>query len=172
MATAILHQTQNEIHHGSPEEAAILAVIERMARARYDKDAAAIAAPYAPGAAVYNLAPPLEHRGVDVAQTQAWLDTWDGPITIEPRHFHIAVSGDMAVAWGYLRMEGTKIHPPAKPNFWMRETLVLDRRAGAWTIVHEHTSVPFYMDATTRPAFDLHPPALDQDAEDRAPTSR
>lgn len=40
----------------------------------------------------------------------------------------------------------------------MRETLCLERQgSGEWKIVHEHTSVPFYMDATLRPAFDLEP---------------
>jgi PhnB protein len=42
-------------------------------------------------------------------------------------------------------------------NFWMRETLCLARRGSGWRIVHEHTSVPFYMDASLRPAFDLEP---------------
>jgi len=151
MATAIA------IDRKSQEEAAILDVIHGMAQARYRKDAAAIAAPYAEDAAVYNLAPPLTHHGVDVAETQAWLETWEGPITIEPRNFEVTVAGDTAVAWGFMRMQGTKIDPPAKVNFWMRETLVLERRGGAWAIVHEHTSVPFYMDASTRPAFDLQP---------------
>jgi ketosteroid isomerase-like protein len=39
----------------------------------------------------------------------------------------------------------------------MRETLCLERQGGGWRIVHEHTSVPFYMDAALRPAFDLQP---------------
>lgn len=149
--------TWNETSEQTQDEAAILELIAEMAQARFNKDAAAIAAPYAKDAAIYNLAPPLEHRGIDVAETQAWLETWEGPITVEPRGFHVTVSGDTAVAWGYMRMQGTKIDPPAKPNFWMRETLVLERRGGAWMIVHEHTSVPFYMDASTRPAFDLQP---------------
>jgi ketosteroid isomerase-like protein len=153
MATATLHETNSQTR----DEAAILDLIEGMARARFNKDAAAIAAPYASDAAIYNLAPPLAHRGVDVAATQAWLNTWDGPITIEPRGFRVTVAGDTAVAHGYMRMQGTKIDPPATPNFWMRETLVLERRADGWTIVHEHTSVPFYMDASNRPAFDLQP---------------
>jgi ketosteroid isomerase-like protein len=153
MATATLHETSEKTR----DEAAILEVIAGMALARFNMDAAAIAAPYASDAAIYNLAPPLQHRGVDVAATQAWLDTWDGRITIEPRGFKVTVAGDTAVAYGYMRMQGTKIDPPAKPDFWMRETLVLERRGDAWTIVHEHTSVPFYMDASTRPAFDLQP---------------
>ena len=149
MTTATMQATR--------EEAAILDLIAGMAQARFNKDAAAIVAPYAADAAVYNLAPPLRHHGANQAQTQAWLDTWEGPITIEPRDFQVTVSGDTAVAWGYMRMQGTKIDPPAKPDFWMRETLVFERRGGGWTIVHEHTSVPFYMDASTRPAFDLQP---------------
>ncbi|MGC2638394.1 MAG: nuclear transport factor 2 family protein [Acidobacteriaceae bacterium] len=153
MATATWHATGEQTR----DEADVRDVIAGMAQARFNKDAAAIVAPYADDAAVYNLAPPLEHRGANQIQTQAWLDTWEGPITIEPRGFHVTVSGDTAVAWGFMRMEGTKIDPPAKPNFWMRETLVFERRAGAWIIVHEHTSVPFYMDGSTRPAFDLQP---------------
>jgi ketosteroid isomerase-like protein len=149
MATATLTHTK--------DEAAILEVIAGMARARYEKNAAAIAAPYASDAAIYSLAPPLEHRGIDLAAIQAWLNTWDGPITIEPRDFKVTVAGDTAIAHGFMRMQGTKIDPPAKPNFWMRETLVLERRGSAWTIVHEHTSVPFYMDASNRPALDLQP---------------
>ena len=42
-------------------------------------------------------------------------------------------------------------------SFWMRETLCLKRREEEWRIVHEHTSVPFYMDGSLRPAFDLKP---------------
>ncbi|MGA7522796.1 MAG: nuclear transport factor 2 family protein [Acidobacteriaceae bacterium] len=139
------------------DEAAIREVIAGMAKARYDKDAEAIAAPYTRDAAIFNLAPPLLHTGINLPETRGWLDTWDGPIIIEPRDFSVTVAGDTAVAWGYMRMQGTKIDPPAKPNFWMRETLVLERRGGTWRIVHEHTSVPFYMDASTRPAFDLQP---------------
>ena len=33
----------------------------------------------------------------------------------------------------------------------------LPRQRAAWRIVHEHTWVPLYMDASLRPAFDLQP---------------
>jgi len=39
----------------------------------------------------------------------------------------------------------------------MRTTVCLHRDGGEWRIVHEHTSVPFCMDGTLRPAFDLKP---------------
>jgi ketosteroid isomerase-like protein len=97
------------------------------------------------------------HRGIDVDETQAWLDTWATPITIEPRDFTVTIAGDSAFAYGYMRMQGLKKGADHEVNFWMRETLCLERDGGGWRIVHEHTSVPFYMDASTRPAFDLEP---------------
>jgi ketosteroid isomerase-like protein len=42
-------------------------------------------------------------------------------------------------------------------SFWMRATMCFERINGTWRIVHEHTSVPFYMDGSLRPAFDLQP---------------
>jgi ketosteroid isomerase-like protein len=139
------------------DEADVLDLIAGMAKARYEKNASAIAAPYANQAAIYNLAPPLIHHGVDINETQAWLDTWAGPITIEPRGFVVTIAGDTAFAYGYMPMQGRKKGADHDVNFWMRETLCLQRTDDAWRIVHEHTSVPFYMDATTRPAFDLEP---------------
>jgi PhnB protein len=69
----------------------------------------------------------------------------------------VTVSGDLAVCHGYLRMQGKKKGAGNGVNFWMRETLCLERRQDQWHIVHEHTSVPFYMDGSLRPAFDLKP---------------
>jgi ketosteroid isomerase-like protein len=54
-------------------------------------------------------------------------------------------------------MDGNKKGVDQRVSFWMRETLCLLRKGEAWQIVHEHTSVPFYMDGSLRPAFDLQP---------------
>lgn len=137
----------------------IIALIEDMAKARYSKDPHAIAASYIPDAVIFSLAPPLLHRGIDIAETQAWLDTWEGPIEIEPRDFRVTVSGDIAFCHGYMRMAGKKKGVDQPVSFWMRETLALHREETGWKIIHEHTSVPFYMDGSLRPAFDLQPMA-------------
>jgi ketosteroid isomerase-like protein len=76
---------------------------------------------------------------------------------LEPRDFKVTVSGDSAFCFGFLHMRGTKKGAEGAVRFWMRETLCLLRIDGEWKIVHEHTSVPFYMDGTFRPAFDLQP---------------
>lgn len=141
------------------DEQEIRALMESIHRAHHEKNAADITSAYAPDAAFFSLAPPLQHRGRDLRETQQWLDTWATPIEITAQNFSIRVSGDLAFAHGFLRMQGTKIGAEKAVDFWMRETLCFERTVGAWRIVHEHTSVPFYMDASTRPAFDLKPDA-------------
>ena len=141
----------------SKEEADIRALVESIHKAHHDKDAAAIVAPYAQGAVVCDLAPPLSHRGADLQAKKAWLDTWEGPIDRESRDLNITVSDDFAFCHGFYRLSGTPKAAGRHISFWMRATVCLHRDGDAWRIVHEHTSVPFYMDGTLRPAFDLQP---------------
>jgi ketosteroid isomerase-like protein len=155
MSTATLNSSPKA--QVANDQADILAVLEGMKKSRHDKDVHALAAPYTTDAAIFNLAPPLAHRGIDTAETQAWLDSWQGPVEITPRDFQIHVSGDIAFCHGYLRMEGIKKGMDHLISFWMRETVCLERKGDSWRIVHEHTSVPFYMDGSARPAFDLKP---------------
>jgi ketosteroid isomerase-like protein len=141
----------------STDEAQILAVIEALRQAHLDKNAGLFAAQFAADADLFNLAPPLVHHGIDFGEKQAWMDSWATPIEIESRDLNVTVSDDLAFCHGFLHMSGTKKGTDIPVNFWMRETLCLARRGSGWRIVHEHTSVPFYMDASLRPAFDLEP---------------
>ena len=141
----------------SNDEADILALIDSINKAHYTKDAAAIAAPYRSSAVVCDLAPPLSHRGIDVREKQAWLESWDGPIERDSRDLRVSVSGDLAVCQGFYKLSGTPRAAGRAVSFWMRATVCLSKDSGAWQIVHEHTSVPFYMDGSPRPAFDLEP---------------
>ena len=141
----------------SKDEADILALAESLIEANHDKDAAAFAAPFALDAAVFNLAPPLIHHGIDLQEKQAWFDSWATPVDLESRDFKITVSGNMAFCHGFLHMTGTKKDSEGRVGFWMRQTLCFERIGGVWKIVHEHASVPFYMDGSLRPAFDLQP---------------
>jgi ketosteroid isomerase-like protein len=141
----------------STAEGEIRGLIASLHQAHHDKDAAAIVAAYEPNATLYTLAPPLAYRGVDLKEKQAWLDGWDGPIEIESRDLKVTVSGDSAFAYGFVQMKGTPKTAGEEVSFWMRLTVCLRHEAGAWRIVHEHESVPFYMDATQRAAFDLKP---------------
>ena len=141
----------------SRDEADIRALVETIDKAHHSRDAAAIVAPYAQDAVVWDLAPPLCHRGTDPQAKQAWLDTWEGPIDRESRDLNITVSGDFAFCHGFYRLGGTPKAAGRPISFWMRATVCLNRDGGAWRIVPEHTSVPFYTDGSLRPAFDLQP---------------
>lgn len=147
---------EQERDQTTTEQLAILTLLNSMKRANYEKNVAAFAAAYTNDAAVYNLAPPLAHHGIDPAEKQAWFDSWEGPVEIESKDMQITVNGNFAYVHGYMHLSGTKKGVAQAVNFWMRETLCLEKR-GEWKIVHEHTSVPFYMDASLRPAFDLKP---------------
>jgi len=138
-------------------ETQIRALLESVRQAHHDKDAAALVAPFTRDADIYDLSPPLVHHGMDRAHKQAWLDSWEGPIELEPRDFKITVNGDLAFCNGFYRMSGTPKAAGRPISFWMRATVCFERDGSAWQIVHEHTSVPFYMDGTLRPAFDLEP---------------
>ena len=97
------------------------------------------------------------HVGMKTNEIQAWLDTWEGPIEREVRDLKIAVTGDFALVHGYYRLGGTPKSAGRPISFWMRATMALRREENGWQIVHEHVSVPFYMDGSLRPAFDLQP---------------
>jgi ketosteroid isomerase-like protein len=153
MSTAMLNIRPTQY---TKDEAAVLAVIETIRQAHLDKDAAIFVAQFAPDAAVYNLAPPLVHHGINLDEKRAWFDSWATPVEIEGRDFKVSVSGDFAFCHGFLHMSGTKKGADGPVSFWMRETACLQRQGSGWQIVHEHTSVPFYM-ASVRPAFDLEP---------------
>jgi ketosteroid isomerase-like protein len=136
-------------------ESEITGVMEAISQGLRNKDAAAIVAQYTPDALLFDLAPPLAHR-IDKSQLEQWLDTWDGPVSQQLRDMKIIVRGDFAFAYGFVHVSArTKSGEDAA--WWMRATSCLARQNGRWKIVHEHTSVPFYMDGSFRVALDLTP---------------
>jgi ketosteroid isomerase-like protein len=139
------------------DQAEILALLDALRRAHHDRDAAGIAAAFAPEAVICDLSPPLSHHGVDVAAKQAWLDSWDGPIELDTPPGTLMISGDLAIHYGFTRMSGRPRAAGREVGFWLRDTIVLRRENGRWRIVHLHSSVPFHMDGSLRPAFDLAP---------------
>ncbi len=142
-----------------PDEAEIRALVAAVQRGHRDKDAAAIRAAYAEDVVTFDLAPPLRSvMDSDSGALQAWLDTWDGPIELTDRDLAIEIDGDLACAYGYSRLGGKQAGGEAV-TLWLRLTLCLRRREGAWQVVHEHSSVPFRMDGSFKAALDLEPEA-------------
>ena len=137
------------------DETAIIELLDRVTTAYRERDPDAVVAADAPDAEIYDLAPPLRQRRSrdDVA---AWLEGWHGPVEQEFKDLRVQVDGDVAFAYGLARVRATTVDGPAA-QWWMRYTAGLRRSNGQWRIVHEHSSVPFYMDGSFRAAIDLEP---------------
>ena len=137
------------------DRAEIEALLSGLAAAHAERDAAAIAVAYAPDAVIYDLAPPLGRRGIDVDKVAAWLDTWESPIQVEAKDEALTIAADAAFSSALVRMRGRQ--GGADQDLWFRSTLCFSKQAEGWRIVHEHTSTPFYMDGSYRAAVDLKP---------------
>lgn len=137
------------------EHAEIDGLFSRLSKAHADKDPDAIADAYAADAVIYDLAPPLGRRGMKRSEVAAWLATWDGPILIETRDADLTLEGGLAFSTALTRMRGRQ--GGVDQDIWFRATMCLRRGKAGWRIVHEHTSVPFYMDGSYRAATDLVP---------------
>lgn len=136
----------------------ITALCRRLGQAHHDKDAGAIVGCYAIDAVIYSLAPPLKDK-IDHAGTIAWLATWDGPITFDAEDVDLVVGDGLAWSTALNRMRGTKTDG-TKEDIWFRTTMCFRKIDGAWRIVHDHSSTPFYMDGSLKAAVDLKPPTL------------
>jgi ketosteroid isomerase-like protein len=141
------------------DETQIRMLVQRWTNAIRTKDADGVLAPCAPDLVKFDLAPPLATAGpqaLDRADLESWFSTWRGPIGFDLRDLSITVGDDLALCHGFVRISGTKTDGEWN-DVWARQTLCLRRTGGAWRIVHEHTSVPFYMDGSARAAIDLQP---------------
>lgn len=138
------------------DRAQIDALFEQLNRAYADHNADAIVAAYTRDAVIYDLAPPLMHRGLDAKYLAEWLATWEGPLGMDMQDFDITIDEYLAVATALSKMYGTKKEDGYK-EFWVRTTFALRKIHGQWLISHDHASVPFYMDGSFRAAVDLTP---------------
>jgi uncharacterized protein (TIGR02246 family) len=137
------------------EKAEIEALLQQIARAHVDHDADAIVEAYTADAVIYDLAPPLGRRGMNRNSVVDWLAGWAGPIRIDAHDVNLIVDGHLAFVSALNRIRGRQ--GGAEQDIWYRTTMCLRKIGGRWRIVHDHSSVPFYMDGSYRAAVDLKP---------------
>lgn len=121
------------------------------------RDTKAIMALYAPDVIAYDVTPPLQYVG-KASYTKDWAGYfagYKGPMHIEFRDCHISASGDIAILFCLLHVNGTLTN--GKPaSIWLRNTTALRRVNGHWLDFHDHVSIP--ADFATGKALDnLHP---------------
>jgi ketosteroid isomerase-like protein len=147
----------SNIERDSRSEKAVLDRIESWTRSLRAKDVAGVMSHYAPGALAFDLAPPLTHRCDEIRKgLEAWFPTWDGPIGYEVSDLAVTATSELAFAHGLSRLTGKRTNGE-QTDVWFRTTVCLQKVGGDWAIVHQHTSVPFYMDGSYRAAVDLRP---------------
>ena len=141
------------------DEQQIREVIESQLAALSAKDVEGSINVYAKDNVMYTLAPPLRSQNDDIDSAtkavQDWFDTWEGPLKYETSELQINVSGDLAYSISLRRMIGDQ--KGKHVDMWFRKSLVFERIDGQWKIVHDHESVPFYMDGSLKAAVDLKP---------------
>jgi PhnB protein len=136
------------------QEAQIRTVIDTWAEAIRNKDAGGVVRHHEPGFVHFSLAPPLKSTPADTKDLEAWFDTWRGPIGYEFHDLNITAGDDTAFSHALIRLSGTKVDGQAN-EVWFRHTFGFRKTGGGWKIVHEHESVPFYMDGSYKAAVDL-----------------
>jgi PhnB protein len=143
------------------DETNIRRLVATHVAALHDKNVAAAMANVDENILSFDLAPPLANRGAATYRRnlEAWFPTWDGPIDYEQANLEVTIGGDVAFTTAYNRLGGAK-SGQGTHHLWVRITAGLKRIEGRWRIVHEHVSVPFYMDGSLKAAVDLSPPAL------------
>ncbi|WP_338426607.1 YybH family protein [Sphingopyxis kveilinensis] len=122
-------------------------------------EANAAVAATAVGATSFELQPPLSFThdpAAAAADLDEWFTTWNGRVTTHMVDPEILVSGDLAVAYGLATIAGDK-KGEGPIHLWFRRTVVLERSAGGWQIVHQHSSVPMMMDGSGLAAVHLKP---------------
>lgn len=139
----------------TPEEQ-IREIIDDWTQALHDKDIDRLWSHYAPGILSFDLAPPLQHGREMKKELEEWFETWRGPIGYEIRGLTVAASGDVAFSHSLNRMHGIRTDGE-ETDVWLRATLCFRKIDGDWKVIHEHTSVPLYMDGSNRAAVDLTP---------------
>lgn len=137
-------------------EAQIRALIDSWSKALRDKDARGMVAHHADGFVQFSLAPPLLSAAADAKGLDAWFATWRGGLGYELHDLGLTVADAAAFSHSLNRLSGTKTDGE-KIDLWFRQTLGFRKLGAVWKMVHEHESVPFYMDGSYRAAVDLEP---------------
>ena len=123
-----------------------------------DKNIDAVMAHYAKDILVFDLAPPLQYAGIDAYRKnfEEWFSSFQGSIGYEITELMINSDGEAAFSRSLNRITGKRTNGE-QTDVWVRATVGFGRIDGKWTIVHEHFSVPFYMQPPFKAALDLKP---------------
>src|SRR5947207_115428 len=126
-------------------QADIKALEDRFIAAVKAKDLDGIMKVYVPGQTlfVFDVVPPRQYVGAAAYRKdwQTFLDTFEGPITVELTDLDVAADRNLAYSHSIQRVAGTD-KQGKKLDLTVRVTDVYKKARGRWYIIHEHVSVP------------------------------
>jgi uncharacterized protein (TIGR02246 family) len=148
----------NTAASNSREDAQVRALVERWADAIRAKDVEGVLSRYGRDIVSFDLAPPLAHVGSHSLRKglEGWFRTFRGPVGYEVRELAVTAGPDLAFCRSLNRIAGARTDG-TETDVWVRMTLCCRKIGDSWKIVHEHASVPFYMDGSFKAAVDLTP---------------
>jgi uncharacterized protein (TIGR02246 family) len=128
----------------------IRALEERFVAAFKARDVDAIMKAYAPDQTlvVFDVVPPRQYVGAAAYRKdwQTFLDSFEGPITVELTDLDVAADRNLAYSHSIQRVAGTD-KQGKKLDLTVRVTDVYKKSRGRWLVIHEHVSVPVDLDA-------------------------
>jgi ketosteroid isomerase-like protein len=77
-------------------------------------------------------------------------------IGLEERDLVVTAGDNVAFSTSLTHMTGAKTDG-SEVSLWFRSTNGFRKENGRWKIVHAHSSVPFYMDGSSKACLDLKP---------------
>jgi uncharacterized protein (TIGR02246 family) len=123
-------------------EAAVTAVLDRLAEVYVTRDAALLRAVFAPDPEVVMFSPGAAERFVGIAEIQAKAESdWSRSDAASLAYRRTSVSAAGPVAWAAVDADFTVRAGGAATTAPVHITFVLEQRDGEWRIVHAHYSL-------------------------------
>jgi uncharacterized protein (TIGR02246 family) len=127
--------------HSTTDEQAIRHLIDNWAHAVRSKNLTGITASHSADVLLFDVPPPVQSRGIeDYASTWGTFFAWLGDSgTFELTDVAVTAGEDVAFATARIHCAGSDM---TQPRLDVRLTVGLRKIQGAWTVTHEHHSVP------------------------------
>lgn len=133
---------------------------EKLTDALRAKDSKGVIEQFAEESVMFLLAPPLQFKtgenAPEINGIEEWFKTFEGEVGYEVKEFAVTAGETTAFCHSLNRITGSR-KDGEETDIWVRETLGLRKIKGVWKIMHQHQSVPFYMDGSAKAAIDLKP---------------
>ena len=129
-------------------QARIRDLIDEWATAFRAKDIDGLTANHSPDIVLFDVPAPLQHRGAEAYRKnwERWLPTLEAPVGCEIQELSVTAGDDVAFSHCLNRI--TSKRADGEPtSAWVRVTIGFRKIEGAWTVTHEHVSMPLDMDS-------------------------